>query len=71
MLGVTGWTVFGELRIAQPQVLPIVLNRADVAAVLGALREPRFAACLRLIYHGGLRVGEAVRLEDYDFGSYS
>jgi site-specific recombinase XerD len=65
-LGVTGWTVFGELRIAQPQVLPIVLNRADVAAVLGALREPRFAACLRLIYHGGLRVGEAVRLEVRD-----
>lgn len=65
-LGVTGWSVFRELRIARPQVLPIVLNRQEVAAVLGALREPRFAACLRLIYHCGLRVGEAVRLEIRD-----
>lgn len=65
-LKVEGWTVFEELRIAQPQVLPIVLNRQDVASVLGVLREPRFAACLRLIYHCGLRVGEAVRLEVRD-----
>jgi integrase/recombinase XerD len=65
-LQVTGWTVFEELRIAQPQVLPIVLSRQEVAAVLGALREPRFRACLRLIYHAGLRVGEAVRLQVRD-----
>lgn len=65
-LKVEGWTVFEELRIAQPQVLPIVLNRQEVAAVLGVLREPRFAACLRLMYHCGLRVGEAVRIEVRD-----
>jgi site-specific recombinase XerD len=65
-LRVEGWSVFEELRIAAPQVLPIVLSRAEVAVVLGALREPRFAACLRLIYHAGLRVGEAVRVEVRD-----
>ena len=26
---VTGWTVFQELRIAEPEVLPIVLSRAS------------------------------------------
>lgn len=62
-LKVQGWTVFEDLRIARPLILPVVLNREDVARVLGALREPRFAICLRLIYHCGLRVGETVRLE--------
>ena len=60
------WTVFGELRIAQPEVLPLVLSRQDVARVLAAVREPRFQACLELIYHCGLRVGEAVRIECRD-----
>ena len=57
-LQVQGWTVFQEVRIAEPQVLPLVLSRAEVQAVLGAVREPRFRSCLRLIYHCGLRVGE-------------
>jgi len=57
-LQVTGWTVFEELRIAHPQVLPVVLSRQEVGLVLDALREPRFRACLRLIYHAGLRVGD-------------
>lgn len=63
---VQGWTVFGELRIACPQVLPVVLSRQEVAQVLGVLREPRFSACLRLIYHCGLRVGEAVQVQIND-----
>src|SRR5438309_8043202 len=33
-LKVTGWTVFRELRIAQSQVLPIVLSRTEVKNVL-------------------------------------
>lgn len=60
---VQDWTVFNELRIACPQVLPVVLSREEVAKVLGAVREPRFSACLRLIYHCGLRVGEAVQVQ--------
>jgi site-specific recombinase XerD len=65
-LQIRGWTVFQELRIAEPQVLPIVLARIEVHALLAAVREPRFRACLRLIYHCGLRVGEAVRIEVTD-----
>jgi len=60
------WTVFKEVRIAQPQVLPIVLSRSEVQAVLGIVREPRFRTCLRLMYHCGLRVGEAVRIQVTD-----
>jgi integrase len=62
----TGWTVFSEVRIAEPLILPVVLSRQEVAAVLGAVREPRIGACLELIYHCGLRVGEAVRVEVRD-----
>jgi integrase len=58
-----GWTVFEEVQIRRPEPLPFVLSRAEVAAVLRAVREPRFRACLRLIYHCGLRIGEAVRIE--------
>ena len=58
-----GWTVFAEVRIAEPLVLPVVLSREEVAAVLGAVREPRIGVGLELIYHhvkgfasrGGLR----------------
>lgn len=60
------WTVFEELRIAPPQTLPLVLAREQVAAVLGALREPRYRTALAFIYHTGLRVGEAVRVEVRD-----
>ena len=57
------WTVFQEVRIAPPQTLPLVLSRQQVAALLGAVREPRYRTALSLIYGAGLRVGEAVRIE--------
>ena len=65
-LKVKGWTVFQEVRIAEPQILPTVLSRIEVQSLLGALTEPRFRACLRLMYHCGLRVGETVRIEIKD-----
>ena len=65
-LQITGWTVFREVRIAEPQVLPVVLARAEVQSLLQAVREPRFRACLRLMYHCGLRVGETVLIEVTD-----
>jgi integrase/recombinase XerD len=61
-LGLT-WTVFEELRIAPPQTLPLVLAREQVATVLKAVQLPRYRTVLGLIYHTGLRVGEAVRIE--------
>jgi integrase len=63
---VSGWTVFKEVRIAEPDVLPIVLGRAEVQSLLGAVREPRFRTALRLMYHCGLRVGEAVGIQVQD-----
>lgn len=63
---VAGWTVFQEFRIAKPKVLPVVLSREEVQRVLNAVHEPRFATCLRLIYHCGLRISEALALEVSD-----
>jgi len=63
---VAGWTVFEEVRIAPPQTLPLVLSREQVAALLGAVQLPRYRAVLGLIYHTGLRVGEAVRIQVRD-----
>jgi site-specific recombinase XerD len=62
-LHVPDWTVFDELRIAPPQTLPRVLSREQVAQLLKAVQLPRYRILLGLIYHTGLRVGEAVRLE--------
>lgn len=64
---VAGWTVFEEVRCAPAQSLPLVLSREQVAALLGAVQLPRYRAVLGLIYHTGLRVGEAVRIERRDF----
>jgi integrase/recombinase XerD len=61
-----GWTVFDEVRIAEPHVLPRVLSDDQAWKLLDAVREARFSACLRLMYHCGLRVGEAVRLRVRD-----
>lgn len=61
-----GWRVFADLRIQREESLPAVLSQDEVARVLGCLREPRFRSCLTLIYHCGLRVGEAVAIEVTD-----
>jgi site-specific recombinase XerD len=63
---VSGWTVFSEVRIAEPTMLPVVLSRQEVASVLHAVREPRLRVCLELIYHCGLRVSEAVAVQVRD-----
>lgn len=60
------WTVFNEVRIAEPDVLPVVLSRVEVQALLAAIQEARFRACLRLMYYCGLRVGEAVSIRVRD-----
>ena len=59
---VSGWSVFKEIRIAEPQVLPIVLARTEVQSLLKGVTEPRFRTVLSLMYHCGLRVGEAVTI---------
>jgi len=56
------WRVFEDLRVHRGQTLPVVLSRQEVAALLQAVRSPRFQVCFSLIYHCGLRVSEAVQL---------
>ena len=56
------WSVFRDVRVVKPEVLPIVLSRAEAQKLLSAVREPRFRASLTLMYHCGLRVGETVRI---------
>jgi integrase/recombinase XerD len=68
-LKVKGWTVFDDLRVAQPKTLPLVLSREEVQKVLAQVREPRFRTCLRLMYYCGLRIGEAVSLQVRDIRS--
>lgn len=60
------WKLFDLVRCPDRQQLPAVLTRAEVQRLLGAVREPRFAMILRLIYGCGLRIGEAVKLEVRD-----
>jgi integrase/recombinase XerD len=62
----TGWTVFEDLRVAEPKSMPTVLSREEVQRLLGTVREARFATCLRLMYYCGLRISEAVSLEVKD-----
>lgn len=63
---VTGWTVFEDVRVAEPKNMPTVLAREEVQRLLATVREPRFATCLRLMYYCGLRISEAVSLEVRD-----
>jgi integrase/recombinase XerD len=65
-LKVSGWTVFEDLRVAEPKTVPVVLSRAEVQKVLAAVQEDRFATCLRLMYYCGLRVSEATTLQVRD-----
>lgn len=60
------WTIFTDFKIRRPKTLPFILSREEVARLLGAVRSPRLRTCLRLIYHCGLRVGEAVSLQVTD-----
>jgi integrase/recombinase XerD len=62
----TGWTVFEDLRVAEPKSMPTVLAREEVQRLLTSVRELRFATCLRLMYYCGLRISEAVSLEVQD-----
>ena len=60
------WALFGLIRSPDRQTLPTVLTRAQVAALLAAVREERFHTLFGLIYACGLRVSEAVGLRVAD-----
>ena len=53
-------------RPKKDQALPTVLSRDEVERLLAAVHNPKHRALLMLIYSGGLRVGEVVRLRPED-----
>ena len=60
------WTLWKTVRVRQSESLPWVLSREEVAAVIGAARLMRFRVLFTLIYHCGLRLGEAIRIAPRD-----
>lgn len=68
LLGID-WKLWREFTIRRDAPLPVVLTRSEVRCVLASVRENRFKAVLALIYHCGLRLGEAVVLRPTDIDS--
>jgi site-specific recombinase XerD len=60
------WKLWQELKVRRLEPLPTVLSREEVARLLGSVQCDRFRTILRLIYHTGLRIREACRLEVID-----
>ena len=57
------WALWERFEIRRDRPLPMVLTRGETRRLLGSVRSGRFRAVLALIYHCGLRVGEAVALK--------
>src|SRR5258706_225779 len=57
------WKLFDLVRSPDPQRLPQVLTRAEVARLFATVREERFLVLLRFMYACGLRISEAVHIE--------
>ncbi len=54
------------MRAKKPRRLPSVLTRAEVSALLGAIDDPDVVLPARLLYGGGLRLLECLRLRVKD-----
>jgi site-specific recombinase XerD len=57
------WVLWEQFTIRRDQPLPVVLTRAEMRQLLRTVRSGRFRAVLLLIYHCGLRVGEALAIK--------
>lgn len=60
------WALCKTVRVRQRESLPWALSRKEVAAVFGAAKLMRFRVLFTLIYHCGLRLGEAIRIAPGD-----
>jgi len=60
------WDLWKTIKVRRPESLPVVLTREEVAAIFRATRCLRFRVIFQLIYHCGLRIGEAVALAPRD-----
>jgi len=57
------YEVFALLRVNRPRTLPVVLSRAEVKRLLGAVEHPVRRMALTTIYALGLRLGEGLHLQ--------
>jgi integrase len=57
------------VRAKKPRRLPSVLTRAEASALLGAMDDPDVVLPARLLYGGGLRLLECLRLRVKDVES--
>lgn len=62
-LGKSDWRCWSQIKIKRSKPLPVVLSRKETHRLLSTVRQSRFRAILSLIYHCGLRLGEACRIE--------
>lgn len=57
------WKLWRELKVRRGKPLPTVLSREEVALLFSCVQRDRIRTVLRLIYHTGLRIREACRIE--------
>ena len=62
LLGHADWTVFGQVRAKDHDVLPAVLTRQQVHDLLAHIRLRRYRTPIKLIYACGLRLSECLAL---------
>ena len=66
-LGITPrWRVFRDIKVKHRETLPTVISKEDVRLLLAHVSEPRFNACLSLIYSCGLRLSEGIHVHVSD-----
>lgn len=63
------WSIFGIVRPAPEQKLPVILSLGEVRTILGCIRLPRYQVCLTTIYACGLRLQEGTHLQVADIDS--
>jgi integrase/recombinase XerD len=57
------WGLWRELRVRGEHKVPVVLTRQEVEQLLGAVHHARPRMIMHLMYHTGLRIGEACHLQ--------
>ncbi|MBL9173085.1 MAG: tyrosine-type recombinase/integrase [Verrucomicrobiales bacterium] len=66
LLGHADWKIFRQIRTKDHDVLPPVLTRPEVHALLAHIRLRRYRTPIKLIYACGLRLSECLALTIHD-----
>lgn len=57
------WAGWNKIKIRRHEQLPNVLSREEVEHFLGSVHSGRFRAVFTVMYHCGLRLGEAIHIK--------